>query len=81
MIQLTVNGKPRKADVDPDTPLRFDHLLHLLTNLALCVAAVVGVTGAALIYWRLHSPATYSKCGVPPRMTAPRAMIAANSPF
>src|SRR3990167_2206518 len=27
----------------------------------------------------VHSPATYSKCGVPPRITAPRAMIASNS--
>ncbi|MNR24153.1 hypothetical protein D3C85_1412170 [compost metagenome] len=28
----------------------------------------------------VHSPATYSKCGVPPRMTAPRAMMAEYSP-
>ncbi len=28
----------------------------------------------------VHSPATYSKCGVPPRMTAPRAMMASYSP-
>jgi S-DNA-T family DNA segregation ATPase FtsK/SpoIIIE len=47
--------------VDSDTPLRFDHLLHLLTSLALCAAAVVGVTGAALIYWRLRSPETYEE--------------------
>lgn len=41
------------APIDPDTPLRFDHLLHLLTNFALCVAAVVVITSAVLIYWRL----------------------------
>jgi S-DNA-T family DNA segregation ATPase FtsK/SpoIIIE len=23
--------------IDPETPLRFDHLLHLLTGFALCV--------------------------------------------
>src|SRR5690606_19683859 len=28
----------------------------------------------------VHSPATYSKCGVPPRITAPRATIAEYSP-
>ncbi|MDV7189075.1 FtsK/SpoIIIE domain-containing protein [Mycolicibacterium fortuitum] len=49
------------APVDPDTPLRFDHLLHMLTNLALCVAAVVVITSAVLIYWRLRSPETYEE--------------------
>lgn len=49
------------APIDPDTPLRFDHLLHLLTSFALCVAVVVGVIAAALIYWRLHSPETYEE--------------------
>lgn len=47
------------APVDPDTPFRLDHLLHFLTSFALCGAVIVVVTGAALIYWRLHSPATY----------------------
>ncbi|WP_372396237.1 FtsK/SpoIIIE domain-containing protein [Mycobacteroides abscessus] len=49
------------APIDPDTPLRFDHLLHLLTNFALCVAAVVVTTSAVLIYWRLRSPETYEE--------------------
>ena len=49
------------APVDVDTPFRFDHLLHFLTNLGLCVAVIVGVTGAALIYWRLRSPGTYEE--------------------
>lgn len=49
------------APVDPDTPLRLDHLLHFLTSVALYVAVIVGVTGAALLYWRLHSPETYEK--------------------
>lgn len=49
------------APVDPDTSLRFDHLLHLLTNLALCVAAVVVITSAVLIFWRLRSPKTYEE--------------------
>lgn len=49
------------APIDPDTPLRFDHLLHLLTNFALCVAAVVVITSAVLIYWRLRSPETYEE--------------------
>ena len=47
--------------VDIDTPFRFDHVLNFLTNLALCVAVIVCVTGAALIYWRLHSPETYEE--------------------
>ncbi|MFV8232581.1 cell division protein FtsK [Mycolicibacterium peregrinum] len=49
------------APVDPDTTLRFDHLLHLLTNLALCVSAVLVITSAVLIYWRLRSPETYEE--------------------
>ena len=49
------------APVDPDTPLRFDHLLHLLTNFSLCAAAVVVIASAALVYWRLHSPETYEE--------------------
>ncbi len=47
------------APIDPDTPLRFDHLLHLLTSFALSVAIVVIIAGATLTYWRLHSPETY----------------------
>lgn len=47
------------APVDLDTPFRLDHVLDFLTNVALCVAVIVGVTGAALIYWRLRSPETY----------------------
>ncbi|MFT8178382.1 cell division protein FtsK [Mycobacteroides chelonae] len=49
------------APVDIDSPFRFDHVLDFLTNVALCVAVIVGVTGAALIYWRLHSPETYEE--------------------
>lgn len=44
-----------------DTPLRFDHLLHLLTGFALSMVIVVIITGAALTYWRLHSPDTYEE--------------------
>jgi S-DNA-T family DNA segregation ATPase FtsK/SpoIIIE len=49
------------APVDPDTPFRIDHLLHFLTNLALCVAVIVGVASAVLIYCRLRSPETYEE--------------------
>jgi len=49
------------APVDFDTPFRLDHVLHFLTTVALCVAVIIGVTGAALIYWRLHSPETYEE--------------------
>ena len=52
MIQLTVNGKPRKADVDADTPLlwtRRDSLLHTGTQFGcgagLCGACTVHVNG------------------------------------
>jgi DNA segregation ATPase FtsK/SpoIIIE, S-DNA-T family len=58
------------APIDPDTPLRFDHLLHLLINFALCLAAVVVVTGAGLIYWRLRSPQTYEE-----RFAAPARLL------
>jgi S-DNA-T family DNA segregation ATPase FtsK/SpoIIIE len=47
--------------IDPETPLRFDHLLHLLTGFALFVALVLVVTGTALTYWRLRSPDTYEE--------------------
>jgi S-DNA-T family DNA segregation ATPase FtsK/SpoIIIE len=47
--------------VDLDPPFRLDHVLDFLTNLALCVAVIVGLTGAALIFWRLHSPETYEE--------------------
>jgi len=49
------------APVDLDSPFRFDHVLDFLTNVALCVAVVVGIIGAALIYWRLRSPETYEE--------------------
>lgn len=49
------------APVDPDTPFRLDRLLNSLASLGLCVAVIVGVIGAALIYWRLHSPETYEE--------------------
>jgi S-DNA-T family DNA segregation ATPase FtsK/SpoIIIE len=58
------------APVDPDPPLRFDHLLHLLTSFALCMAVVVVITGAALTYWRLHSPRTYEE-----RFAAPARLL------
>ena len=49
------------APVDPDTPLRFDHLLHALTTLALWSAVFVVIGTAALSYWRLHSPETFER--------------------
>ncbi|OBA97961.1 cell division protein FtsK [Mycolicibacterium fortuitum] len=49
------------APVNIDTPFRLDHVLDFLTTVALCVAVIVGVTGAALIYWRLRSPETYEE--------------------
>ncbi|OOK70274.1 ftsK/SpoIIIE family protein [Mycobacterium kansasii] len=45
--------------IDPDTPLRLDHVLHFLTSLTLSIAVIGGVTGAALFCWRLQSPETY----------------------
>lgn len=50
--------------LDPDTPLRVDHLHHVLsflTTLGLCAAIIMGMVGVALISWRLHSPATYEE--------------------
>jgi S-DNA-T family DNA segregation ATPase FtsK/SpoIIIE len=44
---------------DPDTPLRFDNLLHLLLSGLAWVAVAVGITAAVLIAWRLESPETY----------------------
>lgn len=49
------------AQLDPDTPLRLDHVLNFLTGLGLWVLIIVGVTGVALISWRLHSPETYEE--------------------
>lgn len=49
------------APLDPDTPLRLDHVLNFFTSLGLWVAIVVGVSAAALISWRLHSPETYEE--------------------
>lgn len=49
------------APVDIDSPFRLDHVLDFLTNVALGVAVIAGVTSAALIYWRLHSPETYGE--------------------
>ncbi|MEB3070159.1 cell division protein FtsK [[Mycobacterium] vasticus] len=49
------------APVDPDTPLRLDHLLHLVTNLVMWVAVIVVIAGSALIYWRLSSPESYKE--------------------
>ncbi|MGV0795839.1 cell division protein FtsK [Mycolicibacterium elephantis] len=47
------------APTDLDTPLRFDHLLHLLLGTAAWLAAVAGIAAAVLIAWRLRSPETY----------------------
>lgn len=44
---------------DPDTPFRIDHVLNFLTTFGLCVAVIAVVIGAALFYWRQHSPQTY----------------------
>lgn len=49
------------APLDPDTPFRVDHVLNFFTSLGLWVAIVVGVSAAALISWRLHSPETYEE--------------------
>lgn len=49
------------APLDPDTPFRLDHVLNFFTSLGFWVAIVVGVTAAALISWRLHSPETYEE--------------------
>lgn len=49
------------APLDPDTPFRIDHVLNFFTSLGLWVAIVVGVSAAALISWRLHSPETYEE--------------------
>jgi len=46
---------------DPDTPFRIDHVLNFLTTFRLCAAVIAVVIGAALIYWRLHSPETYEE--------------------
>lgn len=57
------------AQFDPDTPLRLDHVLNFLTGLGLWVLIIVGVTGIALISWRLHSPVTYeSQFATPARL-------------
>jgi DNA segregation ATPase FtsK/SpoIIIE, S-DNA-T family len=44
---------------DPDTPLRFDNLLHLLLSGLAWLAVAIGITAAVLIAWRLQSPETY----------------------
>ena len=44
---------------DPDTPLGFDNLLHLLLSGLGWVAVALGITAAVLIAWRLQSPETY----------------------
>ena len=49
------------APVDPDTPLRFDHLLHLLTNLPCAWRSSWSSPAPPSIYWRLHSPETYEE--------------------
>lgn len=47
------------APTDVETPPGFDHLLHLLLGVAAWVAAIVGITAAVLITWRLRSPQIY----------------------
>lgn len=49
------------AQLDPDTPFRLDHVVNFLTTLGLWAVIIVGVSAAVLIYWRLHSPATYEE--------------------
>ena len=49
------------APVDPETPLRFDHLLQLLTTVAIWCAVFVVISAATLSYWRLHSPETFER--------------------
>ena len=54
------------APIDPDTPLRFDHLLHLLTSFAVCLGrAIAAVTGCRSVSWRLQSPETYERLSPP----------------
>lgn len=56
------------APLDPDTPLRFDHILHFLLSFVLGVAVVAGVVAAALIAWHLQSPASFERdCAAPAR--------------
>jgi len=55
---------------DPDTPFRIDHVLNFLTAFGLCVAVIAVVIGAALVYWRLQSPATYEE-----RFTTPARLL------
>ncbi|TGD85874.1 cell division protein FtsK [Mycolicibacterium sp. CH28] len=49
------------APFDPDTPFRLDHVLNFLTTLGLWVAIIMGLTGVALIFWRLRSPEMYEE--------------------
>lgn len=49
------------AQLDPETPFRLDHVLNFFTTLGLWVVVILGVTGAALISWRLHSPEAYEE--------------------
>lgn len=49
------------AQLDPDTPLRLDHIVNFLTTLGLWAVIIVGVIAAVLIYWRLHSPKTFEE--------------------
>lgn len=49
------------AQLDPDTPLQLDHVLNFIPSLGVWMVIIVGVTGVALIAWRLHSPATYKE--------------------
>lgn len=49
------------AQLDPDTPFRLDHVLKFLTSLGLWVAIIAGLSGVALITWRLHSPEMFEE--------------------
>jgi len=48
-LRPTQVGSPHEPrpehTIDPHTPLRFDHLLHLLTSFALCMAVASSSPG------------------------------------
>ena len=79
MIQLTVNGKPRKADVDPDTPLLWalrDSLLLTGTKYScgsgLCGACTVHVDGQPVrsrSEWLSVSMSLHQSSGILPSAT------------
>ncbi|MCV7056437.1 FtsK/SpoIIIE domain-containing protein [Mycolicibacterium gilvum] len=58
------------AQLDPDIPIRLDHIVNFLTTLELWAVIIVGVSAAVLLYWRLHSPETFEE-----RFATPAALL------